>query len=250
MNGTLHFTNIFHHINGVSEKEYQNATQTATVLNAFASLSNMWIYIINLHKDNFLYLSDHPNFLSGHTVEEVKEMGYQYYEQHVPEKDRPLLKEVHQAIIEKMSKLDVEEKQNYIASYNFHLIINNKEKQVLLQSTPIAWDAQGKCWLVACAVSLSPHSSCETLIMRHQSSNHFWEYSFTKHAWKERKIELSEQEKEILLLSAKGESIKESAKIMYTSPQTIKYHRMKILKILGASNMTEALAMAYHYNLL
>jgi hypothetical protein len=54
-------------------------------IQAVARVSYQSVYLIDYFNQSFLYVSDTPLFLCGHSANEVKELGYQFYLQHVPE---------------------------------------------------------------------------------------------------------------------------------------------------------------------
>ncbi|MCD8305291.1 MAG: hypothetical protein LUC49_01315 [Prevotella sp.] len=54
---------------------------------AFARVTYQSVYLIDYYKHEFLYISDNPLFLCGHTAKEVKELGYEFYLRHIPERE-------------------------------------------------------------------------------------------------------------------------------------------------------------------
>lgn len=48
-------------------------------VDAFARMTYQSIYLIDYYKNDFLYVSDNPLFLCGHTAMEVKDMGYSFF---------------------------------------------------------------------------------------------------------------------------------------------------------------------------
>ena len=57
------------------------------VLDAITRASGQSFYVIDFHKRNFAYVSSNPLFLCGRTSEEVKNKGYYFYEEVLPEED-------------------------------------------------------------------------------------------------------------------------------------------------------------------
>ena len=45
---------------------------------AFARVTYQSVYLIDYYRQEFLYVSDNPLFLCGHTAKEVKELGYSF----------------------------------------------------------------------------------------------------------------------------------------------------------------------------
>ncbi len=64
---------------------------------AFARVTYQGIYLIDYYRQEFLYVSDNPLFLCGHTAEEVRGWGYRFYLKHVPEKDQKMLVELNRS---------------------------------------------------------------------------------------------------------------------------------------------------------
>ncbi len=60
---------------------------------AFARVTYQSVYLIDYYKQEFLYVSDNPLFLCGHTAKEVKELGYSFYLEHVPEEEQKMLED-------------------------------------------------------------------------------------------------------------------------------------------------------------
>ena len=62
---------------------------------AFARVTYQSVYLIDYYRQEFLYVSDNPLFLCGHTAKEVKELGYRFYLEHVPEEEQKMLVELN-----------------------------------------------------------------------------------------------------------------------------------------------------------
>ncbi|MBO7598169.1 MAG: helix-turn-helix domain-containing protein, partial [Bacteroidales bacterium] len=78
----------------------------------------------------------------------------------------------------------------------------------------------------------------------------FLEYSLTEHLWKEgQPITISDQEKELLNLTARGFVYKEMADIIHLSEETVKKNCQKLMKKFGVNKMAEALMYAINYAL-
>jgi hypothetical protein len=85
---------------------------------AFARVTYQSVYLIDYYKQEFLYVSDNPLFLCGHTAKEVKELGYSFYSKHVPEEEQKMLVEL---------------------SNHFHLNSGARSKLVNQQLTPYSF---------------------------------------------------------------------------------------------------------------
>ena len=62
--------------------------------------------------------------------------------------------------------------------------------------------------------------------------------------------ELSMREREILAAAARGLGVSETGRQLYLSPNTVKTYRRTAFRLLGARNVTEAVALAQASGLL
>lgn len=89
---------FFINLNAVENApDYSSGILTMLIrsVEAFARVTYQSVYLIDYYKQDFLYVAENPLFLCGHTAEEVKEMGYSFYLQHVPEEEQKMLVEVN-----------------------------------------------------------------------------------------------------------------------------------------------------------
>ena len=173
---------------------------------AFARSSYKSIYVIDYYKKNFLYVSNNPLFLCGMSAKEVREMGYEFYINQVPESNLPLLLEINRAGFLFAQNVPAENRLEYTLSYDFQikqptgkdLLINHK-------ITPLHLTDDGKVWLALCTASLSSHTHIGNIEVTRKRFNSRWKYSLGTHCWKEcAGVELKDYEKEVLYLSAQG----------------------------------------------
>ena len=84
-------------VEGITDADYQRAQPYVEATQAFAQTTYQSIYIIDYYRKNFLFVSDNPLFLCGHTADEVRQMGYGFYLSHVPEGEVPMLTELNRS---------------------------------------------------------------------------------------------------------------------------------------------------------
>ena len=75
--GMNYFRNI--KINGVTEESYKDIDSLIESVKAFARLSSKSVYIMDLYKQNFIFVSENPLFFSGYTAEEIRELGFDFF---------------------------------------------------------------------------------------------------------------------------------------------------------------------------
>lgn len=242
---------LSNYVHDISEEEYKKADLLIKVFDALARTTYQSIYIIDYYRRNFLYVSDNPLFLCGHTSEEVRELGYMFYLNHVPSGEQNMLTEINKAGFNFFDKIPIEERLNYTISYDFHLKMNKKEILINHKLTPVLLANDGRIWLAACTVSLSAYNSPGHIELRKAGSTEYWIYSLEKHRWIENKgIVLNEKEKDILTLSAQGYTMNEIADKLCLAIDTIKFYKRRLFDKMEVKNITEALSFATNYKLL
>ncbi|WP_375580813.1 LuxR C-terminal-related transcriptional regulator [Marivirga tractuosa] len=233
-------------VRDVTAADVQNAGDYLEVVKAFSRATNQSIYIIDYQKKGFEYVSDNPLFLSGHTAEEVCEMGYEFYFKYVPSDDLELLLKINTVGFDFYETLPLEDRKDYSISYDFHLT-NNEGKLILINQklTPIFLTEEGKIWKAICLVSLSTEQNYGNIIIQRNRYNETYKYDLSSCCWRRiEKIELSDREKEILRFSIRGYSINEISEKLFISSDTVKFHRRKLFEKLEVSNISEAISYA------
>ena len=238
------------YVGGITEADYEQAAPVVEGVKAFAKATYQSIYIIDYFKKGFLYVSNNPLFLCGRTAEDVLDMGYNFYLEHVPQEELPMLLELNRAGFSLAELMSDEEKINSVISYDFHLTNHGHPQLIHHKLTPLQL-FDGRIWLAICTVSLSSRKEAGHITLRTLGKPNYWEYVLDRHRWEERQpIELKPEEKQILTLAAQGYAIKEIAGQMNRSPDTIKHFRRRIFEKLGAVSVTEAVTFAANYRLL
>ncbi len=238
-------------VESISIEEEVQLNNYLQVTEAFSRVSYMSVYIIDYQNRNFEYVSDNPLFLCGHSAEEVRMMGYNFYFKYVQKNDLDLLLKINQAGFDFYERIPVSERKLYTISYDFHLL--NKDKAILINHklTPIFLTGTGKIWKAMCIVSLSTHTESGNITVFKQGTNEFWSYHIKEDIWKSKqKVKLTERELDVLRYYAQGYTINEIAEKIFVSPDTIKFHRRKLFDKMQVNNISEALSYVTNNKLL
>jgi DNA-binding CsgD family transcriptional regulator len=238
-------------VKSIQEESYDKIQPLIQAVEASGRLSYQSVYLIDYFKQNFLYVSENPLFLCGYTAKEVKEMGYGFYIKNVPEEDQSMLVELNRAGFNFYESVDTADKFKFSMSYDFHLL--NKGKKILINHkiTPVLLNDEGRIWIAMCVVSMSSRKTSGHIELHINDSPKYWNYSLETHSWKENDgIELKEEEKDVLRLSAEGLTMNEISDKMCKSVDSVKFYRRNIFEKLHVSNITEALAYTTVYKLI
>ena len=77
-------------VGAINEEQYKKLDVLIHTTEAISRSLYQSVYLIDYYKKGFLYVSENPLFLCGHTAKEMKEMGYAFYSEHVPENEQQL----------------------------------------------------------------------------------------------------------------------------------------------------------------
>lgn len=87
--------------------------------------------------------------------------------------------------------------------------------------------------------------------MEREDENFFYEYSMEKHIWtRKQRIILTNREKEIICLSARGFTVQEIADKLFLSELTIKSYKRDLFKKLNVKNISEAIKFSENNGLI
>ena len=132
-------------IKSIPDETYDGINQIIEDIDAFSRATYKSVYVIDYYKRNFLYVSDNPLFLCGMSADEVKELGYNFYLNHVPPEDLELLLQINSAGFQFHRDIPIEKKKEYTLSYDFHIINRDSKKKRLInhQITPLRLTENG-----------------------------------------------------------------------------------------------------------
>ena len=232
-------------VSGLNDERYSHVEMLKRAIDAMANATYQSIYVIDYFKREFLHVASNPLFLGGHTAEQMKKLGYQFYIEHVPENEQAMLLEINSAGFKKFNKIPFEERDGFFISYDFH--IEDGENRFLInhKMTPFAYADDGRLWLAMCVVSLSSHSEPGHIELRKKGAPSYWEYSLDYHRWITKEtVKLRPQERQVLILSAQGLTVAQIADTMNRSIDTVKTYKRVMFKRLGTRSITEALTLA------
>ncbi len=248
---TEKFFNSNNRAEGITSEDYARAECFVQAADAISKIAYESVYIIDYYAKNFLYVSPNQLFLCGFSPEEVKEMGYNFYTTRVPEDEVSLLLKINAIGFRFFYNHSLEERPLFSISYDFHIKNNGEYVLINHKLTPLAMDPYGHMWLAMCFVSISNHDKPGNIEVRKIGQSDYWKFDLDLDRWiKVPGVKLSDGEKEVLLLSARGLTVDEIAERVHRAKDSIKSRRRAIFEKLGVKSISEAIAFATNYKLI
>ena len=147
--------------------------------------------------------------------------------------------------------LPINERKNYTISYDFHVKRDDRKRLINHKLTPLALTKDGKIWLAICTISLATGNKSGNVTMKKLGADLFYEYSFHNHNWNLRtEINLSETERNVLLLSTQGYTMNDIAINLCRTIDAVKGCKRNIFQKMGVRNITEAITYAQNHQLI
>lgn len=235
----------------MTDEDYEKIDLLINATKAFARSTYQCVYIIDYFKQNFLYVSENLEQWCGQTADRIKELGYKFYSDHVPEKEQQMLLEINKKGFDLFYEIPFAERLDCIMSYDLHMMHGKKLRLTNHHLTPMVLTKEGRIWLALCTISMSAKTTPGYIIMESSASKSYYEYSLHKHKWiKKENIILSEADRDVLTLSAQGYTMNDIAKELCKSVDSIKAYKRALFSKLGVKNIAEALSYATNYKLL
>ena len=233
------------------ELDYNRVDEYIRSAEAFSRSSYQSVYIIDYFRQNFLYVSPNPMFLCGLSPERVKELGYSFYLNFVPEDEQPLLLTLNKAGFAFYNDIPVSERKDWYISYDFHILNSGRKILINHKLTPLALTSDGRIWLALCVVSAATHTDAGHIEMHRVGSSEYFEYSIVALRWNKKQMpSLTDGEKSVLTLSIQGYTMSEIADKICLSPDTVKKYRKRIFEKLDVRNISEAIVAVTNNKLL
>ena len=233
------------------ELDYSRVDEYIRAAEAFSRSTYQSVYIIDYFKQNFLYVSPNPIVLCELTPYQMKELGYRFYLNFVPEEELPLLLELNSAGFNFYNQLPPDERKDWYITYDFHIINNGRKMLINHKLTPLTLTSDGRVWLALCVVSASTHTEAGHTEMHRADSPEYFEYNSATRRWDKRLLPtLTDGEKSVITLSIQGYTMAEIAEKIYLSPDTVKKYRRRIFEKLNVRNISEAIVVATNNKLI
>lgn len=228
----------------IPNTEYERLAFLPDLFEKVSLITNKSMYIIDYSRENFLFVASHPLFLCGYTPQEVKKMGYSFYEKVLSPEDLQMVLELNKLGWELFYKVKPSERIFGCFCYDFYLHHKNGSKTLITHKlSPIFFTETRNIWLALCTVTLSPQKSSGNVVFTLNNASDYYSYDFAaQQPVKYKPKPLSEREKQIFALMMRGFTDMDIAKELNISKQTARTHHKNIINKLEGNNIACAVA--------
>lgn len=233
----------------VPEERYQEIDAYIESAEAFSRNMFRPILIVDLNKKDLLYVSNNFSYLFADENLHAVTTGQRTLPDFV--RDAVLqLKVIFGKAYDRFMEYPLQDRKNLVFSFYFSHLQNEKKKMVYQSMTPLALTPEGQPWLLLCTTTYSSRKQPGHYTIKLHNDREFLQYVPEKDIWyhKESPV-LTDQEKEILLLSLQGYTMKEIAGIFNKTEDSIKLYKRILFNKLGVRSITEATLTAINLNL-
>ena len=239
---------VSHRLTEISEEDYRQVATAIAAADVFSRMITPCVYVADLAKDNFLYVSD---CLLKHfrcTREEVMPLGRKMFKRYVTkESDVQLLGKFDRAFRSAYQQRYHPDLADEVLSIDVGMRLGRNEVMIHQKVSVIAVSGDGRPWLALGMVSRSAMRSGGHIIVGNAKSHErcrFVDDEGSGH-WEVMPFDrLSDIEVETLSLSSRGYSINEIAKMIGRSVPSVKHYRKRVFDRLGVDNVAHAIAVA------
>lgn len=235
----------------VSPERYDSLNNYIETAKAFARNMFRPVFIVDLFENKYQYVSNLSSFLFGNCLSEDSNSIIDKHQPSFVSEEATQLKLILSKAYDLFLTFSIEERRELVFSFYTYLQYNGNKKIVHLRISPLALTDDGDLWLVLCTTSLSSRKRPGHYVMKLYNDSEYLLYHPDKDRWFHKEgLVLSFEEKEILLLSSQGYTMKEIASKLGKTEDSIKLHKRVIFSNLGVRSITEAVFAAINYNLL
>lgn len=237
-------------LRGIKDADYMNVMPLLKSVEAFAQLSYQTVYVVDLYKKTILRAYGDFWHICGISCEEVMKLGLDLYLNYVPREELLMLGGLIDMTSSFFDCLPDDEIVKYTIFCDFHLKNGARCNLVNHQVTPLAV-RNGKPWIVMCTISMPSNKSIGNLCVKKHMTRTLYKCPNGTRMWEKQDVSsLKSLERDIIVLSAQGKNMKEIARELCKSEDTIKACKRDLFKKLGTSNMIQTIQFVQNYKLM
>lgn len=236
---------------GSLDVDYDLWNKKRESIQEFSKISRSCIFTVDVFKKRYDFASDNFSHIFGYNPDWIKTIWKQgdLLEERIHPDDREQLVEYQIEHGQFIYSLSEEKRNDYMQTFQYR-ILNAKGQyvNVISRQQVIEKDRNGKAWIIMGVMDISPDQIPAERIKRTVINRKTGEILISSLIPEEK--QLTNREKEILLLIRQGLLSKEIADKLKLSIYTVNNHRKNILAKLDVDNVIEAINRAREYGIL
>lgn len=224
------------------------------LIKAFDRLTFQTFFIINENNGNIVYIS--PKFYDTfpelcHTQEIGNTDIWEFTRNFINEDFIAISKEVYSKWKMFINNINEQDKPNYIFENVIKRTFSKKILYYNVMQTIIKSSGNSDTCYILCNMSLPSLIGFESPKIWNTKTHETYSYNFEKHKWEQKApIELSDTEKYILILSARGFTVPDIAETINKSTEAVKSSKQRIFHKFGTRNIQQAIIFAINHNMI
>jgi DNA-binding CsgD family transcriptional regulator len=205
--------------------------------------------IVNLNSYRYEFLGKGQQLLSGYSNEEVQNRGVEFFTANIyPEDGEFVLRESYNKFSEIIASEPVEERKNIVLQTNYRLRHKDGHLIHLIeQMWVLKLDDKGGIHLLLSHIYQLPMMTPfkKNILIKKLLPNQTYQTLYTNISLEEKiDVQLSQREKEVVILLTEGYNSKQIADLLFISTNTVKTHRKNILRKLDVCSTNELITYA------
>ena len=251
-------------LNGMKDDFFTETPESVSIMDDEASsisyelLSGMMteaLVVLDFKKKAFQYVPNHDLCLCGHTQETPKLLGFDFSKESIHPKDLPFWIDIHNTIVDGLNNNELlADKVNY---FSFRIRVKsalsskkNPDYLMIYVKLKPKW-VNGQLRYGICLLSASVIRKPDKQLTVHYHDMDYSEYSLKTKKWTHHPFSpLSKRQKEMLVWSHQGFSMKEIAEKMCISYKTIDNIRQKLFDRFEVNSIEQAILFALNRRLI
>ncbi|WP_195373321.1 MULTISPECIES: helix-turn-helix transcriptional regulator [Parabacteroides] len=225
-------------------------------LNLFSPVIRESLYVYDITQSTFCYLKLNDQILPKNSHEDNYLQEYDFYSKIIFPEDLSLYIEMHKLILLYIKDLSKNTEECDFFSCTFRIQHDysfncTKKIPMMVHQRMKYLSKDGVPQYLICSVESSTSKSAGNLCMFNIDGKSYDEYNFVTKRWtKKRKVQLTEREKNILMLAQRGLNAKEIANLLCKGYNTVRNQIKQIFVKLNVHSVSEAIDVANKSSLL
>jgi len=223
--------------------DYSILSHHVKLLERIAVIENSSMTIFDMFQKKYVFIRTGFKNVLGYDEEKAAGDGSSYFFKIMHPDDVPLVLETTTRALDFINNIPPEEKQDYKTVFEYRLRDSSGQyMRFLQQETVLELDLKGNVWLILIITDVSPNQLETKVFQRSLINVRTGKVILFSDDGSGSEGTLSPREVEILGLLGKGLFSKEIAERLFISVNTVNNHRQNIIRKMGLTNTSEALA--------